>query len=864
MAITITLAPGETFTLDETSGLQNGADGTPTGSPTPDSDVAIGTLPTAFSDYLFGSDPGELNLDNTYPTDVGVASSSTTFIHVVSDGGPMSTLGLTDADGDPFTGTTVNDATSSNLFTTGGDEIFLISDLDNQVVLGMYDSDGDDTLDAVAFAVYMKTDGTLGTDEFVQLWSVTFTPIDNPMEGDTAAAYDDAVDLLSLVSITATGTKTFNFDALPAGQNLFGMVGDSSDAIVVTGELPVLKSDGTYTNTSDTINTSKGGGPTTIGIDNQSFDPIGGGTNVNDGAFFTYVENPDTRYLAGAPGGLNQNEADDADNVLFGNTKEVDGAFFKIVQVVGNGTANLTVTAYDLTDNTQDGRTFVQNQGAAGGTQVDIDEVYVYSGSIDPANLVESYSGGSEGGLSSAVTITVDGDGTAHLSGLEDNYVVVWHTTADHDQVLVRADTGSAAFDIGLFGLLEGAETNQPLVGTTFVEDSGPSFSADIDGGTIAYDAGATPITHTLNGLEGTDSPGTYAITSFTSSFDLLGVHVIGADPDGTGQTIQYFQDVNSDGDYDAGTDVLYYTMSLTPAGSYTFTVNGAPAAPPLTFDFDTLPSGSNLFGSVANDPDEAGIFVFGENPVLNSNSTKYTNASDVIHTSQGGIGATIGVNNQMFDAGEGAFFTFVDDITDNFLSGVPGGLTSTEADYGKNLQYDSLHETAGAFIGVSQIQAGSQASMAITAFLIDPSTAPQGVSLINASGQSGDAVDIFSVSVFAGSVTGTLLESYANGAEGNLSSAITITIDGDGVAHVSGLDPGMVVAWSVDDPSTLAVEEHNQVLIQAEGGKFDVGLFGFSEPQQIPDHNLDFQVTLTDADGDFVASNTFQISVDA
>ena len=74
MALTITIA-NETFTLDENGGLQNGPDGTPVGSPRDDSDVAASTLPTAFADYLFGTDPGELGLDNSFPTDVGVAAS---------------------------------------------------------------------------------------------------------------------------------------------------------------------------------------------------------------------------------------------------------------------------------------------------------------------------------------------------------------------------------------------------------------------------------------------------------------------------------------------------------------------------------------------------------------------------------------------------------------------------------------------------------------------------------------------------------------------------------------------------------------------------------------------------------------------
>jgi hypothetical protein len=850
MAITITLATGETFTLDETSGLQNGADGTPTGSPTSDSDVDITTLPTAFSDYLFGTDPGELSLDDTFPTDVGVASSSTTFIHVVSDGGPISTLGLTDADGDAFTGTTVNDATSSGLSTVGGDDIFLISALDNQVVLGMYDSDGDDTLDAVAFAVYMQTDGTLGADEYVQLWSVTFTALENPEAGNTDDDYDDVVDLLSLVSITATGSKTFNFDALPSGQNLFGIVGDVNDAIVVTGELPVLKTDGTYTNTSDTINTSKGGGPTTIGVDNQSFDPIGGGTAVNDGAFFTYVEDPDPRYLAGVAGGLNQNEADDADNVLFGNTKEVDGAFFKIVQVVGNGDANLTITAYDLTNDTQDGRTFVQNQGALGGSAIPIDQVWVYDGSIDPANLVEDSA--LEGTLDDNPDVEISfSGGIATVTGLQDGYIVVWHTTADHDQVRVQAATGSSAFDIGLFGITEGAETSQPLAGTTFVEDSRPSFSADIDGGTIAYDAAATPITNTLNGLEGTDSPGTYAITSYEPAFNLLGAHITPL-ASSDGQSVIYFDDKNQDGDQDAG-ETLYYTMSLTPAGSYTFTVNNAPAAPPLEFNFAGLPSGQNLFGMVAGAgaPNGPGILFFSDTAdIKDPGNGEMDKGSGTINTSQGGGPTTIGTNNQMIDPGEGIFFTIINDPLDNYLANVTNGLDQNEADDADNMQFASLREVPGAFLRISQTQGNAVEACTIEAFDI---TSSGGRGLIAASGQTADHVDMLTVSVWSDFVGGNLLETVGD----SDADGISVSIDSDGVAHVSGLEAGYVVSWTTDG-------NHDQVLVTGAAGKFDIGGFGLVEPQQILDHDLDFEVTLTDADGDFVASNTFTISIDA
>lgn len=66
----------------------------------------------------------------------------------------------------------------------------------------------------------------------------------------------------------------------------------------------------------------------------------------------------------------------------------------------------------------------------------------------------------------------------------------------------------------------------------------------------------------------------------------------------------------------------------------------------------------------------------------------EYTNTSDVVHTSQGGIDATIGVNNQMFDPGDGAYFFYVNNPDPDFLSGAPGGLTATEADDGDNILY--------------------------------------------------------------------------------------------------------------------------------------------------------------------------------
>ena len=95
--------------------------------------------------------------------------------------------------------------------------------------------------------------------------------------------------------------------------------------------LPAMEStDGTFTSQSGTTNTSKGGGPVTIGNTNQAFD------NPAEGAWFVYVDNPVTTAVSEV--GLDANLADDADNMKFDGTVEVNKASVEIVQASGKGT----------------------------------------------------------------------------------------------------------------------------------------------------------------------------------------------------------------------------------------------------------------------------------------------------------------------------------------------------------------------------------------------------------------------------------------------------------------------------------------------------------------------------------------------
>ena len=90
------------------------------------------------------------------------------------------------------------------------------------------------------------------------------------------------------------------------------------------------------------------------------------------------------------------------------------------------------------------------------------------------------------------------------------------------------------------------------------------------------------------------------------------------------------------------------------------------------SFDFDALQSGASLWCAVGNS--SGAVLITGGDPQVDSDN-KMTNTSDTIHTSQGGDGTTVGVDNQLFDnAGETAVITLVTGF--NNLVGADAGAT--------------------------------------------------------------------------------------------------------------------------------------------------------------------------------------------
>jgi hypothetical protein len=221
------------------------------------------------------------------------------------------------------------------------------------------------------------------------------------------------------------------------------------------------------------------------------------------------------------------------------------------------------------------------------------------------------------------------------------------------------------------------------------------------------------------------------------------------------------------------------------------------------------------------------GLVIIGRNPVLNADGT-YTNASNTINTSKGGGATTIGVNNQMFDAGEGAFFTFVKDPNANFLG---TNLSSTEADDADNIQYGGgTLEVDNGFLQVVQRQGSGALKMRLSAFNMAGS--PQGTSFVSTVTGAKPAVNITEVKV--------------NGVVVFAGSQASVEIN---------INAGDTVSWK-----TAGL--HDCVLVEGVAGKFDIGGFGTTQGQPTPDQKLDFVVRVTDGDGDFATSG-FSIGID-
>lgn len=502
----IITATGTKVTHDESLGLQNfNVVGVPTDADDNDLNLVSLPLPTQFSTRLTTL----LNATTATEVLIGAALNGYDAAHLAGQdvvtltptpGATITGLAFTDASGNALNGL------DSGLDTVNGDNIWLFTDS----VLGRVGTlqNGDpDPNGTIVFAAYLQETLTGSAITGGKIWMEQYGAIKHP----DALNPDDALDLLNKVFIGTSQDAEFSLAGAPSGQNLFLMYTKANPTIVngritdvsiiATGKEPADQSTGVNISTGDTINTSQAGGPTTFGTNSQMI-------TEQEGVRFTFVTG--ARANVTIPN-LDQNEADLESNIDFTGMFGAKTADFDIVQLQSGKSAQVKITAYNTA--VEAGNNFID--GYAGDATVSIVSVRVLN-SVTGA-VLETFSNGAEGALSSAIVISITG-GVALITGVKAGYSIEYTTTADHNRVLIEngaalnaSGNTHADFDIGGFRLLQVSTATTEIGSQMIFEDDGPSIST----------TGAEPTLTVDETVLGTDDSKDFS-ANFTSSFGAI------------------------------------------------------------------------------------------------------------------------------------------------------------------------------------------------------------------------------------------------------------------------------------------------------------------------------------------------------
>lgn len=440
---------GSFATLDESAGLQNSTATPAVSGDSNDNDIAAASLPAALAGL-------GTPLDAALSGYTGAGTGATVFTIT----GAVDDMAFTTASGAPFNGTQ-----SSGLYTVNGDEIFLFSGTDNNVLLGKTAGG------TLVFSAYLQEIGSPVTG--AKIWLVEYVPIRHNLDG---ASPDDAVDLTEKVWVTLSSSLDFSLTNAPSGQSLFLMMGDtdaSGTGILITGRKPADQSTGANVTTGDTVNSSQGGGSTTLGTNNQMIDR-------GEGMYFTFVTgvNPDLTIPNLEPG-----EAGTESNIQFTGLLPADTATVHIAQLQKGKAATVTLTAFNAVN--EDGVDYVHADGLHNTSTVAIDSVIVRNAA---------------GVVVNDVTINIV-NGVATITGVKAGYSIEYHTAADHTRVLVEntGSKGSASFDIGGFNLTNNTSTTEEIGSRMVFEDSGPAITEGTDPPALTVDDSTLGTDHSLS-----------------------------------------------------------------------------------------------------------------------------------------------------------------------------------------------------------------------------------------------------------------------------------------------------------------------------------------------------------------------------
>ncbi|NNB43208.1 beta strand repeat-containing protein [Pseudomonas chlororaphis] len=554
---------GDSVTLDETTGLQNF-----TATPSPagdadDNDILFSSLPSAFATRLTALGAGTA-MDAALSGYTGAVgdTGSNAFTLNLTPGINVIDIKFTDSLGAPLNGL------DSGMETLDGTDILLYTDSNNNILVGRAGGPAG----AIVFAAYIEETGSPVSGG--KIWTVEYQPLKHP----DASNPDDALNLLNKVFVS-TIQDGFDLNNAPSGQNLFlmftganptvvddkGVLRVSDPAIIATGKDPADQSSGANINTGDRINTSQGGGPITIGTNNQMI-------TEQEGIRLTFVTG--ARLDVTIPN-LSQNEADVENNIDFTSVFNTKTASFDVVQLQGGKTAMVKISAFNTAVETR--VDFVN--GYANDASVGITNVRVFDKST---GLLLENSDGSVNDPSIAISFS---GGVATVTGVKANYQIEYTTSADHNRVLIengaavnaRGDN-HADFDIGGFSLRHPSTITSEIGSQMIFEDDGPSATGTAAAGTVDEDGLANGIAGGVGDVPGEVTTVSGSVTAiFQSGVDVPLTFSLSSDTSGlpalsSGGVALVYSVVGDTLTAKAGA-VDVFTFSLSAAGAYSFTL---------------------------------------------------------------------------------------------------------------------------------------------------------------------------------------------------------------------------------------------------------------------------------------------------
>ncbi|UUT22399.1 DUF5801 repeats-in-toxin domain-containing protein [Pseudomonas sp. T8] len=556
------LVNGASVTLDETTGLQNA-----TATPSPagdadDNDILLAALPSAFATRLTALGAGTAT-DAALSGYTGTVGDTGSNAFTLTPGTNVSDIKFTDSLGAPLNGL------DSGLDTLDGTSILLYTDTDNNILLGRAGGPAG----AIVFAAYIEETGSPVSGG--KLWTVEYQPLKHP----DASNPDDALNLLNKVFVSTVQDAGFSLANAPSGQNLFlmftaanptvindgGVLRITNPTLIATGKDPADQSSGANINTGDTINTSQGGGPTTLGTNNQMI-------VEQEGIRISFVTG--ARQNVTVPN-LDQNEADVESNIDFTAVFNTKTASFDVVQLQGGKTAMVKVSAYSTA--AEPGVNFIN--GYANDASVAITHIRVINKST---GLVIENSDGSVNDPSIAISFS---GGVATITGVKAGYQIEYTTTADHNRVLVENGAATDArgddhadFDIGGFTLRQASTSTAEIGSQMIFEDDGPAAAGTPAAGTVDEDGLANGIAGGVGDVPGEATTASGSVTGiFQSGVDVPLSFSLSSDTSGlpalsSGGVALVYSVAGDTLTAKAGA-IDVFTFSLSAAGAYSFTL---------------------------------------------------------------------------------------------------------------------------------------------------------------------------------------------------------------------------------------------------------------------------------------------------